>query len=129
MIANNTLGRQQTFAALWIEVRCAGQTGLMRVQLLLLQHSLAFAAQEFRRRSDFHQTGHSCAMLRRSIDQGSSRGLICVRCSLFSVWFAKVKRQGLHTIHLDRLLWSEMPTGTHTEANFDLFTHNMAVSR
>jgi hypothetical protein len=50
---------------------------------MLTQHLLAFAAQEFRRRSDFHQTSHSIMLIwveskptfRCGLFQQSSRGL------------------------------------------------------
>ena len=37
-MTNNTFGVEKAFAAVWIEIRCAAQTGLMQMQLLLTQH-------------------------------------------------------------------------------------------
>ena len=53
------LGGKETFAAVRIKVHSAGQTGLVRLRLLLTQHFLAPAAASSRRRRKVHRTGPS----------------------------------------------------------------------
>jgi hypothetical protein len=58
-----------------VELTDCGLSGLMHVRRMLTQHLLAFAAEEFRRRSDFHQTGHW-------IGQKWLKSKLTIRCGL-----------------------------------------------
>jgi len=42
-----------------VSVRCAGQTGLVRLRLLLTQHFLTRVAARILQRSGYHRSGHS----------------------------------------------------------------------
>ena len=64
-MTNNTFGGEKAFAAVWIEIRCAAQTGLMQMQLLLTQHLLAVAARNIRYRSIFAKAAVQTDQLRR----------------------------------------------------------------